>query len=1045
MMKKNTWALAMIFISLFHISHAQSYKFRQFGVDAGLCHHTIYAVTQDKNGFVWFATGMGLCRYDGFRFSSPNEEIPAGNIATAFKDKDGNLWFGYNDGLVVKYDGAYFSVEDSSQNNTVKQITQSPAGDILIATQNSSIICISGEIITHFSQDLEDKLIYSIQCIDETQLLLGCDDGLYVCRYENAPFRLQRLTKIEKIGDDPVCCIIPETGSARFWVATESNGLFNVDPSEQNFSVNKIAVPVFEETRLQSVSEDQYGDLWISTMGKGLFRLSCSEDLKVEKLSNYNSKTGLGSDDIKQVFFDSQQNLWVGTYGKGVACLTNLAISFLKIPAISTVTDVLHTNSEDWVGGIGAIAKITDQATTVVFDRKNGVPNDRITALYADDQGVLWIGTEKNGLFRLAKNGQDVTPYYSAQNSLSNTIQAISSLGRFILYASRNGVIILDTKDRSAKTINTYNGLPHNNVKDIYRDSKGVVWIATNSSSILSINHWIDPDYGEKKLESHVSEVEFSCLGEDQDGNIWAGTSGSGVFLFDRLKDSVYQFTSRNGLKSDFCYAIVGDEQRHIWTGHRLGLSRIDVRRHTVATFGVEYGIEGDVNPNAMNIKDHNELMVGFTDGVLLYNIASDKQEGQAPLLNMVGVTVGDKSYQPNEPLSLPYNRYRLRLDFIGLQYQNPNIVSYQYILQGYDTDWSEPSSERSVLYPRLEDGEYKFLVQACNQENCSPITTLYTINIRKPFWKTRWFIFLAIAAILGGVYAIVVLRERTHKQQQEYLERELAARTKEVFEQKEELEVKNRDITDSINYAQRIQFSVLPTTKTLLDNCSDAFIFYRPRDIVSGDFYWFDYFPDKNVILVVCADSTGHGVPGAFMSLIGTTLIKDIVMRPEIDSPIDILHRLDENIQSTLNQNQESEQSNDGMDVIVCEINTKTHHVRVASAMRPFVVYQNDVRTIYKGSHVAIGGQYLSNKTFELTELQLAPGDTIYMFTDGYPDQFGGPAGKKFKMNRLQSILNDIYKRDMDEQLRVLRENFELWKGNIEQVDDVLMIGVRL
>jgi len=291
----------------------------------------------------------------------------------------------------------------------------------------------------------------------------------------------------------------------------------------------------------------------------------------------------------------------------------------------------------------------------------------------------------------------------------------------------------------------------------------------------------------------------------------------------------------------------------------------------------------------------------------------------------------------------------------------------------------------------------------------------------------------------------VIIIRERNHRILQEYLENELKARTKEVRKQKEEIEVKNRDITDSINYAQRIQFSVLPSTSTLLAHCAGAFIFYQPRDIVSGDFYWFDHFPQTNRLLIVCADSTGHGVPGAFMSLIGTTLIKDIAMRSEVLDPADILYSLDKNIQSTLNQNTASEQANDGMDLIVCEINTETLFAKISSAMRPFIIYREGASTVYKGSRASIGGQYLENKVFKTEHIQLARNDTIYMFTDGYADQFGGPSGKKLKMNRLQNIFDDINNRDMDEQFRVIKQNFDLWKGSAPQIDDVLMIGVKI
>ena len=217
------------------------------------------------------------------------------------------------------------------------------------------------------------------------------------------------------------------------------------------------------------------------------------------------------------------------------------------------------------------------------------------------------------------------------------------------------------------------------------------------------------------------------------------------------------------------------------------------------------------------------------------------------------------------------------------------------------------------------------------------------------------------------------------------------------------------------------------------------------PRDIVSGDFYWFDKIKE-NKFIIVCADSTGHGVPGAFMSMIGTTLIKDVCMRSDVNTPSEILVNLDRELRNTLNQNIEAEQSNDGMDIIVCEIDTRTHYMRYASAMRPMIVYRAGDQLYIKGSRNSVGGQYdKEDKTFKDEGIQLDKGDLIYMFSDGYPDQFGGSVGKKFKMIRLQNLLRDIHQKPMEEQYEYVKSTFNLWKEDFEQVDDVLLMGVKI
>jgi serine phosphatase RsbU (regulator of sigma subunit) len=236
-----------------------------------------------------------------------------------------------------------------------------------------------------------------------------------------------------------------------------------------------------------------------------------------------------------------------------------------------------------------------------------------------------------------------------------------------------------------------------------------------------------------------------------------------------------------------------------------------------------------------------------------------------------------------------------------------------------------------------------------------------------------------------------------------------------------------------------------LPPIKRLQQYFTGSFIFYQPRDIVSGDFYWFDKVKD-NKFIIVCADSTGHGVPGAFMSMIGTTLIKDVCWRSDIYGPSEILFVLDKDLRNTLNQNIEVEQSNDGMDIIVCEIDIRTNYLRYASAMRPMIIYRGGEQIYVKGSRNSVGGQYDKNeKMFRDEGIQLNKGDLIYMFSDGYPDQFGGSVGKKFKMVRLKNLLHDIHQKPMEEQYEYVKSTFNLWREDFEQVDDVLFMGIKI
>jgi serine phosphatase RsbU (regulator of sigma subunit) len=353
-------------------------------------------------------------------------------------------------------------------------------------------------------------------------------------------------------------------------------------------------------------------------------------------------------------------------------------------------------------------------------------------------------------------------------------------------------------------------------------------------------------------------------------------------------------------------------------------------------------------------------------------------------------------------------------------------------------------TSSREALYS-LSDGNYKFRLESVNGEGLSQgVPVSFSIFIKKPFYRTWWAILLELFIITSVIVLIIRERDKSQKKIQEYLEKELAARTSVVMKQKGEIELQNIEITDSINYAKRIQTSILPDISKLKDTFKDAFILFHPRDIVSGDFYWFDKLDDDKFILV-CADSTGHGVPGAFMSMIGSTLLQDIVTRKRISKPSEILSLLDKQIFSTLNQNVELGVSNDGMDMVVCEFSISTRHVRFASAMRPVILVLDGEPFYIKGNRSSVGGESVIEKFFDDQEYYLKEGDTIYLFSDGLPDQFGGPDGKKLKIARLKRMIEQIANLPMEEQKKVMTKFYFDWKGPYDQVDDVLLMGVKV
>jgi serine phosphatase RsbU (regulator of sigma subunit) len=264
------------------------------------------------------------------------------------------------------------------------------------------------------------------------------------------------------------------------------------------------------------------------------------------------------------------------------------------------------------------------------------------------------------------------------------------------------------------------------------------------------------------------------------------------------------------------------------------------------------------------------------------------------------------------------------------------------------------------------------------------------------------------------------------------------------IIEEKSKIvEEKNKDITDSIRYAKRLQEAILKPVKELPAVFPDSFIFFQPKDIVSGDFYWFEKFGNQH--LIAAADCTGHGVPGAFMSIIGCNLMSQAVNEYALTKPAVILNSLNKGLSKILHQRME-ESVKDGMDIALCAFDPQRMIVEYAGAFNPMWIIRQGELFEYRGDKFPVGaflGEQL--KTFSNQEVQLQKGDSVYLFSDGYADQFGGPKGKKFKYKQLKELLISIQGQPMQEQREILKRRLDEWKGNLEQVDDILVIGVRV
>ena len=262
--------------------------------------------------------------------------------------------------------------------------------------------------------------------------------------------------------------------------------------------------------------------------------------------------------------------------------------------------------------------------------------------------------------------------------------------------------------------------------------------------------------------------------------------------------------------------------------------------------------------------------------------------------------------------------------------------------------------------------------------------------------------------------------------------------------EKSRELETKNNDVRDSINYAKRIQYAVLPSEEAIQRSIPLSFIYYLPKDIVSGDFYWFHEI-SKEEYIIICGDCTGHGVPGAFMTVIGSNLLNQIVIDNKVYEPGKILLNLDELLNSTLKQDKHRQQGvQDGMDLSLIKVNKQKKQCIITSAKRPVILVRDKQMKELKGSKYSLGGMRSGEKFFEEICYDFKEDDVLFTYTDGYTDQFGGEKGKKYSSKRLKEFLVSISEDTALVQKQKLEQEFIKWQGQHEQVDDVNVLGIR-
>ena len=1104
-MKIRLNTLLFLFFALLLLSRegfAQQNNFITFGVEEGMPHTNVYSISQDSRGYLWVGTdGGGVSRFDGKKFVTyTTKQGLSGNVVRCiFEDSQGNLWFGTDNGVTL-YNGHSFQVigeADSLKGATILTIAEDAQGNLWFGTDDAGINRLHWDApgqftISNYNENnssLFVPTVFDLE-VDANGLIwtASFNGGIQLLKVENDSVTFDYVYSTSSIPSNYTLAIEADH-DGNVWVGTYDAGAYRLSPT-QDGEWNVITYPSLQMSAVWDIEVDHRGHVWFSTYEHGIIRYFPEESTPDSAVfAHYTDGDGLPGNQFLKVFQDREQNVWFGSNGDGL------------------------------------VKFVGDHFAHYTVD--NGLPNDKVTGISQDHNGHYWIATDGGGLSRMKFTAANpVITTWNEDDGLPSNLLTSVAIGR---YETNHFAWVSTIKDGISKfdghkfvNFDEQSGLGEQRVNQVFVDRKGIVWLATadgiaqydggqflqmSTEDLLledeGVNAIIEDFNGELWLGTAGALVHYpgedelttydqveglevpdvNCIAEGPDGDIWIGTNGGGLYRFFRKNadNMPIEFVADDSLlASNALNSLLFYNDTTLIVGTDKGFDRLTLDqagnilsvRHYDATDGF-FGIE--CNDNALFKDAFGFIWFGTGAGATRYDPSLEIIPKSKPQVHVTDLMLSFKevdwvarqdSVSPffNLPrnLVLPYNQNHLTFHFAGISMYNPEKIRYSYKLENQGEEWSPWSPANSATFSGLSHGTYSFKLKAVNAQGIESDEVTYTFEISPPWYQTTAFYVGCAIFLVLVFYLYLKVRERKLQQEKRILEEKVDERTAEVVKQKEEIEEKNQEITDSINYASKIQEAILPPI-TLSETFKDSFVLFHPKDIVSGDFYWMVEKDDH--IFFTVADCTGHGVPGAFMSMIGTALFNEAVNVKRLVKPHEILFDVRAGIIRSLKQTGKEGEQKDGMDVALCTwykhegileysgannslyvIRRGDEPVTTTKGEEGKLSYEEGDLKLYefKASKQPVGYYTAEMDPYELHRIQIKEGDTLYAFSDGYADQFGGPKGKKFMYKPFKRLLVSLFEQDMEAQRKRLDSELKEWRGEIEQIDDVCVMGVK-
>lgn len=893
-------------------------------------------------------------------------------------------------------------------------------------------------------------------------------------------------------------------------IITRETGLYIYDPNEKENNFSSFDCPA-NEILINSyiyggVAVDN-GNYAISTLANGIIII----DKNGKIVTQMNKENGLPNSYITSIYYDQADKiLWYATENElGNANLGSPFRAWNTLNGLNgVVSDIIRFNNTLYVSTSTGVYYLNDDETGLVqFKSVSGINFESWDLYVISDKedkklivgsigGVFLIDKDKS---KLLDNSGYVLKFLQSENN-----------PEIVYLGYDNGFGYASFINNKWKFINRNEYVKYTIRGGIYENEKGAIYLATEVSGIIKLKSMADTILVIDTAQGLPLEGSgFKIYNFDNEIVV---AEAKGLFRIDRETNlaSPYkkfgdEFSNRdygvfNIIKddNDFWLGIYTNKiTRNKWAGI------IKLVENSSGTYDKEESFS-KIIPQKVPLAvfpEKNYVWIANENGLFKFSKQISKEYNQTfnTIISKVstkndsilfaGYYLSDKnvSYiqKSDEIPELIFQNNEITFEYSAAFYELEEQTLYSYRLIGYNKKWSKWTTETKFPYTNLFEGDYVFEVKAKNIYGTESSVASYEFTILAPWYRTIWAYVSYVVLAIVFIWLIVKINTRRLKRDKEQLERIVDERTKEIRmknveleQQKEEIlaqrdEIKEqrdfvieqkdqiteqhdkiveqqKNIMASIQYASRIQEAILPPGELLEELLAEHFVLFKPRDIVSGDFYWATRKNNKTII--VAADCTGHGVPGAFMSMLGVSFLNEIVNKLDNMHANHILNELRDDVKKSLRQTGKENEAKDGMDLALCIIDYDNMQLEYSGAFNSLYLIRDNELIKYDADRMPIGIYIREKESFTNHIVDLKKGDNFYIFSDGYVDQFGGDTGSKIMVRRFKQLLLDNHQKPAHEQKAILEKFLSDWQSHLDekgetykQIDDILVIGMKV